>query len=111
MSKNTGVGRGCPGQPKTQRNSTGRYVTGNGYVKVRQDDVVGRDKWILEHRLVMEQQLGRPLKKGEGVHHKDGNRQNNDPANLELWVTIQPQGQRPEDLVAWAKEILRRYDA
>jgi hypothetical protein len=37
-----------------------------------------------EHRVIMEQILGRPLLKGEVVHHKDGNTQNNAPENLEL---------------------------
>ena len=32
----------------------------------------------------MEQQLGRYLKEWEIVHHKDGVRDHNDPANLEL---------------------------
>jgi hypothetical protein len=27
-----------------------------------------------------------------------------------LWVSHQPRGQRPEDLVEWAHEILRRYE-
>lgn len=35
-----------------------------------------------EHRLVAEQMLGRPLEKGEIVHHRDGNKKNNDPSNL-----------------------------
>ncbi|QGH79043.1 HNH endonuclease [Streptomyces phage TomSawyer] len=100
-----------PGVPKINSDSTGRYITSNGYVKIRRDDVIGPKKWVLEHRYVMEQKLGRELVKGENVHHKDGNRQNNHPDNLELWVTVkQPSGQRPEDLVEWAKEILRRYD-
>lgn len=34
------------------------------------------------HRIVAEQMLGRPLKKGEIVHHIDGNKRNNDPSNL-----------------------------
>ncbi len=34
------------------------------------------------HRVVAEQMLGRPLQKGEIVHHIDGNKRNNDPSNL-----------------------------
>jgi predicted nucleic acid-binding Zn ribbon protein len=37
-----------------------------------------------EHRVIMEQMIGRPLENGEVVHHKDGNIHNNDPENLEL---------------------------
>ncbi len=37
-----------------------------------------------EHRIVAEQLLGRPLVKGEIVHHRDGNKHNNDPSNLEV---------------------------
>lgn len=36
------------------------------------------------HRYVMAQILGRPLETSEQVHHRDGNRMNNDPSNLEL---------------------------
>lgn len=39
---------------------------------------------ILEHRLVMSEILGRNLRPGELVHHKDTNPFNNDPSNLEL---------------------------
>lgn len=34
------------------------------------------------HRIVAEQKLGRPLRKGEVVHHIDGNKRNNAPENL-----------------------------
>jgi hypothetical protein len=37
-----------------------------------------------EHRLVMEQQIGRYLESDEIVHHLDGDRLNNDPSNLEV---------------------------
>lgn len=103
------MGRGAPGRPKINKDSIGRYITSDGYVRVRQDHVIGRDKWVSEHRLVMESMLGRKLYKGETVHHKDGNKQNNSPSNLELWVSKQPSGQRPEDLLAWAYEIIERY--
>lgn len=41
-----------------------------------------------EHRVVMEQILGRPLQPGEVVHHKDGNFLNNNPENLELFSSL-----------------------
>lgn len=84
----------------------------DGYVKVPNQhahpnsDKRGR---IMQHILVMTEQLGRPLYPGENVHHKNGVKDDNRPENLELWVTSQPSGQRPEDLVEWAEEILRRY--
>lgn len=37
-----------------------------------------------QHRIVMEKILGRKLRKGEIVHHKDGDKKNNRPSNLEL---------------------------
>ena len=57
--------------------------------------------WVLEHRYVIEQLLGRPLLATETVHHKDGNRGNNDPSNLEMWVKPQPTGVRVSDLIAY----------
>lgn len=62
----------------------GRHLTQDGYVRV--PDPTGRRKGVLEHRLVMSQSIGRELLPHETVHHIDGNRSNNDIANLELWV-------------------------
>lgn len=37
------------------------------------------------HRIVAEQKLGRPLRKGEVVHHIDENKRNNDPDNIRIF--------------------------
>lgn len=39
---------------------------------------------IDQHRAIMEEKLGRKLRPGELVHHKDENKKNNDPDNLEV---------------------------
>ncbi len=70
----------------------GRKTRADGYVLVYApdhpyaiSDSDGKKTYILEHRLVMEQYLGRYLLPDEVVHHKDGNPSNNDIGNLELF--------------------------
>jgi hypothetical protein len=65
---------------------------------------------VFEHVIVMEGKLGRLLEADETVRHLNGVKDDNRPENLELWVRPPPSGIRATDAVAWAKEILARYD-
>lgn len=82
-----------------------RKVTSDGYIDIKLDDV----RWEREHRHVMSQMIGRPLLPHENVHHKNGDRSDNRPENLELWSKVQPAGQRVSDKLAWAREIIALY--
>lgn len=99
--------RACASRQRRKDTLTGRYafaapfgaskITHHGYVKVKRDD----GRYHYQHRLVMEALLGRPLLPTEQVHHKNGDRMDPRPANLELWTTAHPSGVRVADLAAW----------
>src|SRR4030042_2641792 len=45
-----------------------------------------KNKYVCEHRLIMEKYLGRFLNSREVVHHIDGNKENNNIENLKLFI-------------------------
>lgn len=68
----------------------GRYRSGSGYQYIKVDAcspfsvMATKQGYVMEHRLVMAQKLGRPLLKNETVHHLDGDILNNSISNLQL---------------------------
>lgn len=101
-SRASGGNRGLRGENSPHWKG-GRRQSGQGYVEVYSPDhpsVQGTKRmYVREHRLVMEQKLGRLLERWEEVHHINGIRNDNRPENLELWVHSQPAGVRMEQAI------------
>ncbi len=69
------------------------YIDYHGYRQIwlGKDESVkyGRkDGYVIEHRKVVQDIIGRPLKKGEIIHHIDGDKLNNVPENLYLCSSV-----------------------
>lgn len=93
--------------PKNRRKrGTGCIHKRDGYIIVPNP----RGGQTVQHRLIMEEYLKRPLNDYETIHHKNGIRTDNRIENLELWVKTHPAGSRIEDKIEWCKEFLRIHD-
>lgn len=104
-------GRRSRASGRVRKDQTWKRVhASNGYVAwTRWNPDVNQWDSLSEHRIIMGWMINRPLRKGENVHHKNGDRADNRPENLELWISTQPAGQRVEDLLEWAHQILDTY--
>ena len=103
---------GWRGQPLRPLGSEGRWVDPKGYVFIRCPDphhpnAKSTPGWIAEHVRVMSQVLGRPLRKGESVHHRNNIKHDNRPENLQLWHTHQPKGASVKETVRWVPRAVR----
>lgn len=77
----------CEAKRGGKKPTPGPIRNGYGYILVHAPaDYLGRtrDGRVLEHRLVVEQRLGRLLEDWEIVHHRNGLRHDNRPENLEV---------------------------
>lgn len=62
----------------------GVSVTDNGYLRFNQTIANGSNAGRRLHDIIAEMKIGRKLRKNEVVHHKDENKMNNHPDNLEV---------------------------
>jgi hypothetical protein len=87
-------GRKFPNVKKPKRKKEASYISGRGYKYIRVSDFKNVDsgwqEYRPEHILIMEESINRKLVrskdgKGEGVHHLDGDKLNNNIENLFLY--------------------------
>lgn len=91
--------------------ATRRIKTSSGYIAIKNNTHPNASKrgYVLEHRLVMSQSIGRPIKDSETVHHKNGVKDDNRLENLELWDGNHSKGTRVSDKINDALNYLHEH--
>lgn len=97
--------------PKPRRKAGEGNINKQGYKRISKPSHPNAQSSgvILEHIWVMSEHIGRPLYRGETVHHINGDRLDNSIENLQLWNSSHPPGQRVEDKIKWAIDFLNQY--
>jgi hypothetical protein len=104
---------GSAGENTSRKTEKGKgHVSKHGYRYFHMPQHPNASKYgvVAEHTVVMSQLLGRALKPGENIHHKNGIRDDNRPENLELWTKQQPAGKRVVDIFNWCKSYIAEYE-
>ena len=82
----------------------GRYIAKSGYIFIyRPNHPCSNRGYVYEHRVIMEEKLGRYLVDGEVVHHINGNKQDNRIENLELLSSQATHMSLEHTLKFWSK--------
>lgn len=86
----------------------GTKTTINGYIGIKAHGHPGADEngYVYEHRLVAERMLGRYLLAGECVHHRNRDKRDNRPENLEVCESNSAHHRRHAAEHAAAGEVL-----
>jgi len=93
----------CNDELKRLKGPGARVLRRDGYWKVYYPTHPNADRtgYVLEHRLVMSQQIGRPLTKAEEINHINHDRGDNRLENLE----IVDRGTHARESNAWGKKL------
>ena len=104
---------------KGMKRGEGRYVNAHGYVLLYKPDhprAHTMKGYVMEHRYLMEQQIGRYLRADEHVHHLNHDRSDNrlenllivDPVEHAQYHTSQPRIQQSEEHRRKTSEAMKR---
>lgn len=88
-------------------NWKGGKICRRGYILIlnREHPFATSQKYVLEHRLVMEKKIGRYLHPWEVVHHRNGDKKDNRIENLELLAGNHKHNTAVEKIYAENKQL------